>query len=173
MSVLAPPALAPVPTIGPPVPKRWTVAEFHQLWEEGWFEGSRPMLLDGRIYQMAIPGPQHNVGVGLADYVLKAAFATGHWVHVQMPLVLGQWSDPVPDLSVVVGSVRDHMAQPATAILVVEVADTSLTVDTGDKAELYAAGGIADYWVVDLNNRVLIVRRDPRPDPASQSGSSY
>ena len=65
------------------------------------------------------------------------------------------------------------MAQPATAILVVEVADTSLTVDTGDKAELYAAGGIADYWVVDLNNRVLIVRRDPRPDPASQSGSSY
>jgi Uma2 family endonuclease len=132
------------------------------------------MLLDGRIYQMAIPGPPHNVGVGLADYVFKAIFATGYWVRIQMPLVLGQWTDPVPDIAVLTGSVRDYVAtQPTTAELVVEVADTSLAIDTGEKAELYAAAGIADYWVVDLNNRVLIIHRDPRPDPGRQSGSSY
>lgn len=174
MSVLTRPAPTPVAVTGPPAPKRWTVAEFHQLWEDGWFEGTRPMLLDGRIYQMAIPGPPHNAGVGLADYVLKAVFAVGYWVRIQMPLVLGQWSDPVPDVSVLAGTVRDYVAtQPTTAELVVEVSDTSLAIDTGEKAQLYAAGGIADYWVVDLNNRVVIVHRDPRPDPASPSGSSY
>jgi Uma2 family endonuclease len=173
MSVLAPPAPTTVPAVGPPVPKRWTVAEFHQLWTDGWFEGTRPMLLDGEIYQMAIPGHPHNKGVGLMDYALKAVFATGYWVRVQMPLVLGQWSDPVPDLSVVVGSVRDHDDQPTTAILVVEVADNSIAVDTGEKAALYAASGIADYWVTDLNGRPLIVHRDPQPDQASPSGSSY
>jgi Uma2 family endonuclease len=178
MSVLtlaapAVPIALPAPS-SPPVPKRWTVDEFHQLWEDGWFEGCRPMLLDGEIFQMAIPGPLHNSGVGLADYALKAVFGASYWVRVQMPLVLGQWSDPIPDVAVLVGSVRDHGAsQPTSAELVVEVADTSLAIDTSNKAELYAAAGIADYWVSDLNNRILIVHRDPRPDPASGSGSSY
>jgi Uma2 family endonuclease len=174
MSVLTLPAPAAVPAVGPPVPKRWTVAEFHQLWEEGWFEGAKPMLLDGEIYLMPIPGPLHSTGVTLADYAIKAVFEKGFVVRVQMPLVLGQWTDPVPDIAVLTGSVRDYAAtQPTTAELVVEVADTSLATDTGEKADLYAAAGIADYWVVDLNNRVLIVHRDPRPDPARQSGSSY
>lgn len=174
MSVLTLPAPTAVPAVGPPVPKRWTVTEFHQLWEEGWFEGAKPMLLDGEIYLMPIPGPLHITGVTLADYAIKAVFQKGFVVRVQMPLVLGQWTDPVPDIAVLTGSVRDYAAtQPTTAELVVEVADTSLATDTGEKAELYAAAGIADYWVVDLNNRVLIVHRDPRPDPARQSGSSY
>jgi Uma2 family endonuclease len=63
--------------------------------------------------------------------------------------------------------------QPTTAVLAVEVADTSLATDRGEKAQLYAAAGIADYWVVDLNNRLLIVHRDPQSDPASPSGASY
>ena len=177
MSVLTPPAPATSAPPGAPAlprPKRWTVAEFHRLWEQGWFERSRPMLLDGAIYETALPGPLHNAGVSLADYLLKAVFAQGFVVRVQMPLVLGQWSDPVPGLAVLTGSVRDYAAtQPTTAVLVVEVSDTSLAIDTGVKAHLYAAAGIADYWVADLNNRALIVHRDPQPDPASPSGASY
>ena len=161
----------PVPVAAPPTPKRWTVAEFHRLWEQGWFEHCRPMLLDGRIYEMAIPGPLRCTGIGLADYAMKAVFAEGFTVRVQMPLVLSSWSDPVPAIAVLVGSIRDHgSTHPTTAALVVEVADTSLATDTGEKAKLYAAAGIADYWVLDLNNRVLIVHRDPRSGP---SGASY
>ena len=170
------PGTSAPPTAPPALPrrKRWTVAEFHQLWEQGWFERSRPMLLDGEIYEMAIPGPLHNAGVRLADYLLKAVFAQGFVVRIQMPLVLGQWSDPVPDLAVLTGRVRDYVAtQPTTAVLVVEVADTSLATDRGEKSQLSAAAGIADYWVVDLNNGLLIVHRDPQPDPASASGTSY
>lgn len=162
------------PVAAPPTRKRWTVAEFHELWTEGWFEHCRPMLLNGEIYETAIAGPPHNTGVGLADYALKAVFAQGFVVRIQMPLVLGQWSDPVPDVAVIVGSPRDYAAtQPMTAVLVVEVADTSLATDTGEKAQLYAAAGIADYWVIDLNNQLVIVHRDPRPDPTSPSGAAY
>src|SRR5204863_3809855 len=89
------PIALPAPS-SPPLPKRWTVKEFHQLWEDGWFEDCRPMLLDGEIFQMAIPGHLHNKGVGMADYALRKIFADGYWVRVQMPLVLGQRSDPVP-----------------------------------------------------------------------------
>ena len=132
------------------------------------------MLLDGVICERSILYPRQSVGVGLADYAIKAVFTQGFVVRIQMPLVLGQWSDPVPDISVLTGSVRDYVAtQPTTAELVVEVSDTSLAIDTGEKAQLYAAGRIADYWVVDLNNRVVVVHRDPRADPASPSGSSY
>jgi Uma2 family endonuclease len=132
------------------------------------------MLLEGAIFESPIPSPLDCTGIGLADYALKAVFAQGFWVRIQMPLVLGQWSDPVPDVAVLTGSPRDYAAtQPTTAVLVVEVADTSLATDTGEKAQLYAAAGMADYWVIDLNNRLAIVHRDPRPDPASPSGAAY
>lgn len=176
MSVLAPPApKPPVLPSSPPVRKRWTVAEFHQLWEDGWFDHCRPMLVGGEIYEMAaIPGPPHNTSTTLADYTLKAIFGQGFIVRIQMPLVLGQLSDPVPDLAVITGSPRDYTnRQPTTGLLVVEVSDTSLAIDTGEKAQLYAASGIADYWVIDVNNRLVIVHRDPRPDPANPFGASY
>lgn len=177
MSVLTLAAKPPAPRIAvpslPPVRKQWTVVEFHRLWTDGLFEPDCPMLVLGQIYLVAIPGPPHNTSVGMADYCLKGLFGLGYWVRIQMPLVLGQWSDPVPDLSVIVGPPEIHDDQPTTAVLVVEVSDTTLSFDTGLKAEAYAGGGLTDYWVVDVNNRCLIVHRDIRPDPASRSGSSY
>jgi Uma2 family endonuclease len=173
MAVLTLPAAPVRPAAGPPTLKRFTVAEFHEMWEAGWFDQCKPMLIDGEVHEMAIPGPAHNTAVGLADYSLKSVFATGFWVRIQMPLVLGQRSDPVPDLAVVTGSPRDYASNPTTALLVVEVADTSLDMDTGKKAQLYAAAGIADYWVIDLNSRLVIVRRDPRSDPGSPFAASY
>jgi|SRR5262245_7911140 len=173
MSVLAPPAVPPRTVSAPPTRKRFTVAEFHNMWEAGWFDHCKPMLIDGEVFEMAKPGPAHNTALTLADYLFKAIFAAGHVVRIQMPLVLGQTSDPEPDLAVVAGSPRDYSAHPTTALLVIEVADTSLDMDTGAKAQLYAAAGIADYWVIDLNNRLVIVHRNPRPDPGNPIGAAY
>jgi len=156
-----------------PTPKRYSVAEFHQMWESGLFDDCKPMLINGEVFEMATPGPAHNMATSLADYALKSIFAAGFVVRVQMPLVLGQRSDPVPDIALVVGSPRDYPTHPTTAELVVEVADTSLYMDTGAKAQLYAAAGILDYWVIDLNNRLLIVHRDPRPHPTNPFGGAY
>ena len=57
--------------------------------------------------------------------------------------------------------------------LVIEVSDTTLDSDTTVKAELYATAGIADYWVLDLNNRRLLIFRDPAPLPAGLGGTAY
>ena len=86
---------------------------------------------------------------------------------------LGKSLDPVPDLAVA-GSPRDYLQRkPSTAVLVIEVSDSSLDFDTGEKASLYASAGIADYWVVDLVNRQVIVFRDPRPEASKRFGFTY
>ncbi len=155
-----------------PGPKRWTVREFHRLWEQGFFSERKAILLEGEIIDMPIPGPLHNKGVGKGDYALKRVFVGNFWVRVQLPLELNLWTDPVPDLSVVDGTPDDYDANPSTALLAAEVSDTTLSIDL-EKALLYAAAGIREYWIVDLNNRVLIVHRDPQPDAASVSGFRY
>jgi Uma2 family endonuclease len=157
----------------PPLERRFTVDEFHKMGDAGWFDDCKPMLVNGVIYEMAIPGPPHNTSTSLTDYALKAIFASGCVVQVQMPLVLSQRSDPIPNLAVVPGSPRDYVTNPTTAILVVEVSDDSLKMDLGEKALAYAAASILDYWVVDLNNRSVVVHRDPHSDSASATGSSY
>ncbi|MGH7386681.1 MAG: Uma2 family endonuclease [Candidatus Rokuibacteriota bacterium] len=62
---------------------------------------------------------------------------------------------------------------PTHAVLVVEVADSSLQFDRHDKGSLYARARIADYWIVNLADRVLEVYRDPEPDPAAPARWRY
>ncbi len=50
---------------------------------------------------------------------------------------------------------------PSEFALLVEVSDSSLTLDLTIKAQLYARAGVSDYWVLDVNNRRLLVHRQP------------
>jgi Uma2 family endonuclease len=106
--------------------------------------------------------PPHAITLGLVEGAVQAAFGAGWWLRHQSPLVLGKDTDPEPDLAVVPGRPRDYSGHPTTATLVVEVADTSLQFDTNDKRLLYAAAGIPEYWVVDINGRRLLIYRDPQ-----------
>jgi Uma2 family endonuclease len=155
------------------VRKRWTIDEFHEIYSLPRFESKRLALLDGEILEMPNPNAPHDTGLGLALAALTAIFGAGFWVRGQMALRLSQVTDPMPDVAVVPGTPRDYPQQPTTALLVVEVSDSTLGIDTGVKAHLYAKAGIADYWVVDLNNRRLIVHRDPRSMPNAPFGSVY
>jgi Uma2 family endonuclease len=122
-------------------------------------------LLDGEIIEMSPEKSRHATAVDLALEALRAAFATGHTVRVQHPLALGEASEPEPDLAVVAGSPRDYAAgHPASALLVVEVADSSLEYDRKRKAHAYAGAGIEDYWIVNLTGACLEVYRSPSPD---------
>jgi Uma2 family endonuclease len=81
---------------------------------------------------------------------------------------------PDPDVSVIIGSPRGAgRTIPTTALLVVEVSDSTLGLDRSHKAPLYAAGGIRDYWIVNLVQRQLEVYRDPVPDRTALFGSRY
>ena len=70
---------------------------------------------------------------------------------------------PQPDIAwVTLRRYADRRPLPEEVSLLIEVADTSIEFDTTAKASLYAAAGIADYWVVDLVSRAVIVFREPR-----------
>lgn len=114
------------------------------------------------------PGPEGVDGIALelTTEAIRTAFGPGWRMCVQLPLVLGQATDPQPDLAVVAGTARGSTGHPTTAALVVEVADTSYRYDTTDKLAAYATAGIADYWVLDVNARRLHVFRAP-------AGSTY
>jgi Uma2 family endonuclease len=153
-----------------PRPFRFTREQYYRLGELGFFDGRRVELVRGEIVLMSPVNEPHVASVSLTTDVLKAAFGPGHYVRVQAPLNLGT-IDPEPDVAVVPGGPRDYAAPPTTALLVVEVADTSLHYDTTTKAEEYATAGIVDYWVIDLAGRQLIVFRDPHPIP--DGGAAY
>ena len=105
--------------------------------------------------------PPHATAVELAGEVFRILFGKGWRIRSQLPILLGQKTDPQPDFAFLRGSARDAVEHPTTAELVVEISDTSLKFDTTDKGELYSAAGIPEYWVLDLNGRQLLVFRDP------------
>lgn len=158
---------------GPPRNMLWTVDQFHYLGDLGMFEGRRAWLVDGTIVEEGPMNPPHRISLELCEEALRVVFGVGWRVCVQMPLVLGQSTDPEPDLAIVAGSARGTTGHPTTAALAVEVSDSSLRYDTTVKVGVYAAGGIAEYWVVDVNGRQLLVFRTPKPDATQPQGHTY
>ena len=105
-------------------------------------------------------GHLHAKSVRQVERILQAVFEPADSVRSQLPLNLGSDSEPEPDAAVVAGNMDHYTDHPTEAILVVEIADSSLGFDR-EKAELYAAAGISEYWIVNLVDRQLEVYRGP------------
>lgn len=120
------------------------------------------MLIDGVILELGPMTPPHAIALELAGEAMRTVFGSERWLRQRSPLILGQDTDPVPDLAVVPGRPRDYAGHPTGADLVVEVADSSFNFDTNEKRLLYARAAIREYWVVDINGRRLLVYRDPQ-----------
>lgn len=124
--------------------------------------GDRVELLEGEIVEMSPEKSRHAAAVDLTAETLRRAFADGFTIRVQHPLALSEISEPEPDVAVVVGSPRDYAAaHPTTALLLVEVADTSLDYDRRRKTIVYARAGIDEYWILNLVDLRLEVYRQP------------
>lgn len=153
---------------------QWTRADYYRLGEAGFFAGQPVELLEGQVFDMSPIYEPHAAAVSIADDVLREAFGPGWAVRVQNPIALGEASDPQPDLVVVRGSNRNFKKQhPSMADLLVEVADSSLAHDQIFKASLYAKSGVADYWIINLQQTQLEVYRDPQPDANTPFGFNY
>lgn len=159
-----PPAARSGPYPPQPMPKVWTVAQFHYLGDLGLFEGRGAKLMNGAIIEEGPMKHPHAKASTKTEDRMREAFGRGWHVRASKPLVFGQTTDPMPDVAVVRGTPDDYTDHPTTADLVVEVSDTSLRYDLTDKLTAYAAAGIADYWVLDVNGRQLHVFRDPAGD---------
>ncbi len=157
-----------------PRPFRFTRDQYYSAAELGFFNERRVQLIEGEIIEMSPQGSPHAKTIEFVDDALRAAFGSGYRFRVQSPLSLGLDSEPEPDVSVVRGSAREAPdGHPETAVLVVEIADSSLILDTGRKAALYARAGISEYWIVNLVDARLDVYRNPTVDARFEFGAVY
>lgn len=144
--------------------KQWTREEYDRLVAAGAFRPeARVQLVQGEIVEMTPQSAAHATALLRLHKVLQAVFHEGHHVRPQLPLSLGTLSEPEPDIAVVAGSPDDYRdSHPTTAVLIVEVADTTLHFDRTRKQAAYADALVLEYWIVNLVAGVLEVYREPQ-----------
>jgi Uma2 family endonuclease len=136
-----------------------TVAQYHRLSGEG-IVPERTELLQGVIIEQMTKSPLHTFLVQRLAGWLAEAVPAGWFVRKEEPLTLTD-SEPEPDLTIVPGTPADYrLAHPATARLVVEVAIATLGIDRA-KADVYAAAGVEEYWIVCPESRSVEVYQQP------------
>jgi Uma2 family endonuclease len=157
----------------------WTSEDYYKLFELGFFAGRRVQLINGEIIEMAAMNGPHATALSRTGKVLQKVFEYGsaagaYTVRYQLPLSLPNNSEPEPDVAVVAGNDDDYQnAHPSTAALVVEISDSTLRPDQSAKVALYAAAGIGEYWIVNLKERQLEVRRQPTARAENEAEHFY
>jgi putative restriction endonuclease len=155
--------------------RRFTRAEYERLIDLGVFQpGEEIELIGGHLLVAEPQSAAHYTAIVKTARALETAFGAGWYVRREGPIGLDDDSEPEPDVAIVEGRSEDYSrAHPSHSVLNVEVAESSLADDRDRKASLYARAGLADYWVLNLVDRVLEVYREPAPDAAAPFGWRY
>src|SRR5690349_7732204 len=155
--------------------RRWKRTEYERLVGLGIFEGEPIELIGGQLVVAEPQHPYHTSSLNAVEYAIRASLPFGWLVRTQSPVSLDEESEPEPDLVVVPGRPSDYRAaHPSAApVLVIEVAESSLTFDRLQKGSLYARAGVHDYWIVNLVDRLLEVYRDAIADASAPYGWRY
>jgi Uma2 family endonuclease len=141
---------------------RWTTAELLRLVEVGVLDADEKFeLIGGEIVPMSPRGRRHEVIADeLAQYWHPLAPPDVR-IGVERQFNLDDATFTDPDLLVRPAHIKSYDLRGETALLVVEVADTSWKKDTGIKAGVYAAFGVREYWVINAETLVTLVHRAP------------
>ena len=147
-----------------PQRRLFTAAEFERMARAGVFEeDERLELIDGDIVVMSPIGPGHGMCIALLNRRLVLGLGDRGLVWLQSSARMALRSMPQPDLAILrPRSYRHANPRPADILLVVEVADSSLRYDRTRKLALYAAAGVAEYWVVSVDGEWVEVYRSPQ-----------
>ena len=148
-----------------PPPHPITVDEYYDMAETGALEpDARVELIEGEVVEMPPIGSRHGSVVQYLTYLLVHAVADRAQVRCQLPVRLGNLSEPEPDVAVVKPRPdrygRSHPTAP-DVLLLVEISRSTLRYDIDVKVPLYARHGIPEVWVVDLKNNQLRTYRSP------------
>lgn len=171
----APEKIAPVASQSTS-PRRfaWDAEMLLKMDSIGIFGDARIELIEGEVIEMSPIGPRHAMITAKITEILIRSFSIGYVVSPQNPVKLSNRSIPQPDIAVLRGTYRDFFdTLPETAVLMVEVADSTLLSDRSDKASLYARYGIPELWIVNVASEELEIYRQPRPDAPARHGFSY
>lgn len=160
---------APTPAKLYPVRRRWSVADFHRMGKTGFLDPeARLELIEGELFEMAPIGSFHAGTVGILNRLFMRTIADTRIVYVQSPIVLGDHSEPQPDLVLLRLRQDYYLSEHPRAddvLLLIEVSDSTIQFDRKTKVPLYARHGIPEVWlVVGPQRRHVEVYRDPQPE---------
>jgi Uma2 family endonuclease len=143
-----------------------TVSDYHRMVSAGILgEDDRVELIEGVILEVSPQSELLAQVIQRLGRLLYRSLSDEFAIRCQLPLRLGDRSEPEPDFAVLrAEDARSHREPPSRALLVVEVAAESLRKDRDVKGSLYARFGVPEYWIVDLEARAIEVRRDPGTD---------
>jgi len=151
----------------PPPRFRFTVQQYHRMIESGILhEDDRIELIEGELNTMPPINTAHAGKTKRLNRILSGLTGDAAIVSVQDPLVLGERSEPEPDLMLLrprADFYEKANPLPGDVLLLIEVADTSLDYDRGVKIPLYGANGIPEVWLLDLQRKRLEIHLDPGP----------
>jgi hypothetical protein len=144
---------------------RLTVGQFLAMIRAGVFrEGERVELLGGLLVEKMVKHPPHNFGVTRIAEALRAILPAGWIVWEEKSVALDTRSRPEPDIAVVRGPIvnfRDRDPKSKEIALIVEVAESSYSEDSGRKWALYAAAKIPVHAILNIPVRRLELYSKP------------
>lgn len=165
---------ATTPSRQTPQPLRLTVTDYHRLVDLGfWGEDDRIELIRGELIQMAAKGTAHETCITRLLRVLPLLLGHRATLRCQAPLTLAFDGEPEPDFAIVQNREDDYESAhptPAEALLVMEVADSSLEYDRTVKLSLYAEASIPHYWLFNGIDRILEAYSKPAQITPGQFG---
>jgi len=151
---------------------RFSAEDYHRMAELQFFPtGQRIELLDGEIVEMSPINSKHASTVALLAKWLIMQLSDQAFVNIQNPVALDEFSEPEPDLLVAKprpDAYKNGHPKPEDILFLIEVADTSLAKDRTVKLPLYAAAGIPETWIVNLEEECIEVYSAPSPEGFGQ-----
>ncbi len=148
--------------------RRFTVEEYDRMAQAGILgEDDRVELISGEVLEMTPIGRRHASCVARLVHLFDQALGGSAVIWPQNPVHLSEHSEPQPDLAVLHARADFYAAGhpvPEDVFLLVEVAESSTDPDRRVKVPLYAAGGIPEVWLIDLEQETVTVYRHPAPD---------
>lgn len=143
---------------------RLRVEDFELLEASGAFaERSKAELIDGDIYVVNAQFARHGLAKSRLLYLLmKRLEEIGSDFDVYSEVSLRVADDSMPEPDLFLAPRQSFGPVPVNGVvLVIEVADSTLGTDLGRKLELYAAAGVPEYWVVDVNGGRIVIHHRP------------
>lgn len=144
---------------------KWTLEEYHRMIEAGLLDDRQVELIKGEIVEMAPEGKPHAYFSSESGDYLGRLLGKRAMVRQAKPITLPNQSEPEPDVAIVqrLGSeYLSHHPYPENIFWLIEYSNASLKKDLNIKTQVYAEVEIAEYWVVDLKARSLLVFREPQ-----------
>lgn len=145
------------------VTAKWSLPDYHQMIEAGILEDRKVELLRGEIIEMSPEGAPHSFYATEAGEYLRQLLGNRAKIREAHPITLPDDSEPEPDIAIVrmpAELYRDRHPQVPDIFWLIEVSDSTLTKDLGMKKDIYARAGIPEYWVMNLQESILVVFQD-------------